>query len=464
MNFLSKLNSLKKKSKIYDDNNNSIGVTKLNYFSKKINKLLKNRNGLVLVFSENTIGFLIGYYSFLNSASPQMILGTQISNDDLCKVLNNYKPSFIYINEKIFINKKRLFSKFKKIDKINEYLILNYKKKNDYKINKKLALLISTSASTGSQKFVRISHKNLIDNTEKIVKILKINSTDTSITTMPPNYTYGLSIINTHLMRGGNLVMTNKTVFEKNFWELIKKFKVTNINGVPYFYEILKRLKISREKLPYLKFFTAAGGALDNDIYEYFRDFVLKYHIKFFCMYGQTEATSRISILNYNDFDKKFGSIGYALTGGKLYIEKNKTVGELCYQGKNVCLGYANSYKDLKKGDENRGVLKTGDIAKKYKNHFYIIGRKKRFAKIYGHRINLDEIQKKIQESKIKCICVEKNNQIYLLTDNRKNIDKMKIELKKQNLNMNFFKVKFIKKFIYNSNGKISYKMMEKKL
>ena len=121
-----------------------------------------------------------------------MILGTQISNDDLCKVLNNYKPSFIYINEKIFINKKRLFSKFKKIDKINEYLILNYKKKNDYKINKKLALLISTSASTGSQKFVRISHKNLIDNTEKIVKILKINSTDTSITTMPPNYTYGL--------------------------------------------------------------------------------------------------------------------------------------------------------------------------------------------------------------------------------------------------------------------------------
>ena len=462
MNFLSKIDSLKKKSKIFDDKNNQLDIEKLNNFSKKINKTLKKKNRLVLVFSENSLEFLIGYYSFLKLALTQMILNSQINGEDLKKILKNYRPTYIYINKKVFTSNKIFFSQFRIIDKIKENLILIYKKKNDYKINKKLALLISTSASTGSQKFVRISHKNLIDNTYKIVKALKISSSDTSITTMPPNYTYGLSIINTHLLQGGNLIMTNNSVFEKNFWIMIKKFKVTNINGVPYFYEILKKLKISREKLPNLKFFTAAGGALDVSVYEYFKNFVSKFNIKFFCMYGQTEATSRISILNYKDFDKKFGSLGKALDGGNLYIDKNKKTGELCYKGKNVCLGYAKNYKDLKKGDENKGTLKTGDIAKKYKNNFYIIGRKKRFAKIYGHRINLDEIQKKLQDSKMKCICIEKNNQVYLLTDNKKNIDKIKNELEKQSLNQNYFKILFVKKFIYNSNGKISYSMMEK--
>lgn len=464
MNFLSKIKSQNKKSVIFDDKNNILDIKKLNYFSQNINEKINNSNGLVLVFCENTIEFLIGYYSFLNSALAQMLLSSQITDKDLTRILNNYKPSYLYINEEKFILKKKFFSQFKIIHKIKKNLILINKKKNNYKINKQLALLISTSASTGSQKFVRISHDNLIDNTKKISQTLKISSLDTTITTMPPNYTYGLSIINTHLYRGANLIMTNHSVFDKNFWKMVKKFRVTNINGVPYFYEILKKLKISREKMPYLKFFTSAGGALDTKIYEYFRNLISKSNIKFFCMYGQTEATSRISILPYKDFFKKFGSIGKVLSGGSLYIDKNKDVGELCYKGKNVCLGYAENYEDLKKGDENKGILKTGDIVKKFKNNFYIIGRKKRFAKIFGHRINLDEVQKKLKDFSLKCICIEKNNLVYLLTEDKKNVNKIKDKLKKQNLNPNYFKIKIVEKFIYSPNGKISYSLMEKNL
>ena len=152
------------------------------------------------------------------------------------------------------------------------------------------------------------------------------------------------------------------------------------------------------------------------------------------------------------------------MSGGCLYIDKNKDVGELCYKGKNVCLGYAENYEDLKKGDENKGILKTGDIVKKFKNNFYIIGRKKRFAKIFGHRINLDEVQKKLNDFSLKCICIEKNSLVYLLTNNKKNIDKIKDKLKKQNLNPNYFKIKIVEKFIYSPNGKISYSLMEKNL
>lgn len=464
MNFLNKVNSLKKKSKIFDNQNNQIDIKELSNFSKKLNKTLLKKNGLILVFSENTIEFLIGYYSFLKLGVPQMILNNQINDNDLKKILKNYRPTYLYINKKAFISKKILFSKFRIIDEIKENLVLFSMKNTPYKINKKLALLISTSASTGSQKFVRISHENLIDNTEKIVKALKIKSSDTSITTMPPNYTYGLTIINTHLVQGGNLIMTNSSIFEKKFWEMIKEYKVTNINGVPYFYEMLKKLKVNKEKLPNLKFFTSAGGALDVSVYNYFKKFVSEFNIKFFCMYGQAEATSRISILNHKDFHTKFGTIGKVLDGGQLYIDKNKKKGELIYTGKNVCLGYAKNFRDLKKGDENKKILRTGDIVKKYKNEFIIIGRKKRFAKIYGHRINLDDIQKKLRDSELECVCIEKNNQVYLLTNNKKHIEKIKNELRNHNLNQNYFKTLFVKKFLYNSNGKISYPMMKKNL
>lgn len=463
MNFINKIKSTNKKSFIFDDKNNILDLKKLKYFSKKISEKVDD-NGLILVFSENSIEFLIGYYSFLNANLAQMLLNTQILDQDLKRMLNIYKPKYLYLNKEKFKKTKFFLNSFKKILEIKNNIILINKKKINYKVNKKLALLISTSASTGSEKFVRISHNNLIDNTKKISQALRISSSDTMITTMPPNYTYGLSIINTHLYRGGNLVITNKSVFEKGFWELVKKFKVTNINGVPYFFEILKKLKISKERMPYLKFFTSAGGALDNKLYEYFKNFILKSKIKFFCMYGQTEATSRISILPYQDFFKKFGSIGKVLDGGSLYIDKNKDVGELYYKGKNVCLGYAQNYNDLKKDDENKGILKTGDIVKKYKNNFYIVGRKKRFAKVYGHRINLDDIQKKLQDLSLKCVCIEKNNLVYILTDNKKNINKIKIELEEQKLNPNYFKVILVNRFIYNSNGKISYQLMQKKI
>ena len=158
MNFLSKVNSLKKKSKIFDHRNNQIDIKKLNNFSKKLNKSLKKKNRLVLVFSENTIEFLIGYYSFLNLAFPQMILNSQINEDELKKILTNYRPTYIYINKKTFTLNQKFFFHFKIIDEIKDNLILVYKKNNNYKINSKLALLISTSASTGSQKFVRISY------------------------------------------------------------------------------------------------------------------------------------------------------------------------------------------------------------------------------------------------------------------------------------------------------------------
>tara|TARA_B100001093_G_C26551615_1_gene894712 strand:- start:263 stop:823 length:561 start_codon:yes stop_codon:yes gene_type:complete len=183
-------------------------------------------------------------------------------------------------------------------------------------------------------------------------------------------------------------------------------------------------------------------------------------------MYGQTEASPRMSYLNPIEFDKRYESIGKPIKGGSFRLKNTfkvykKLIGEITYQGKNVCLGYAKKLSDLKKGDENKGTLKTGDLAYRDKDGFYyIVGRKDRNIKIYGNRLNLDEIEKKFKEININCVCIKKNEKIILFSviSKEKIIKNLKNILK---LNLNFFLIKKIKKIPLNKNKKINYKTLE---
>ena len=222
---------------------------------------------------------------------------------------------------------------------------------------------------------------------------------------MPPSYTYGLSIINTHLYSGASIVVTNLRVIEKAFWKLFNEQEVTSFGGVPYFYDILRKLKFHEINLPKLKYFTQAGGPLNRELTEYYLDYAEDNKIRFFVMYGQVEATSRMTYLPYKMSRKKTGSIGVPISGGKICLQNDKSnddvKGELIYEGKNVSMGYAICGEDLAKDDENNGVLVTGDLAKRDKDGFYyIVGRKKRFIKLFGNRVNLDETERLIKNIK----------------------------------------------------------------
>lgn len=264
-----------------------------------------------------------------------------------------------------------------------------------------LALMLSTSGTTGSPKLVRLSRQNLQSNAIAIVDYLQLSAAETAITTMPLHYSYGLSILNSHLLAGAKLVLTADGLLSREFWQLVQQHQVSSLSGVPYIWQMLKKMRYERFKTDSVRYLTQAGGRLDNDSLRYFQQQTQAKQQQFVVMYGQTEATARIAYLPSELLAEKTGSIGRAIPGGKLWLrladgqltDKPDTEGELIYQGPNVMLGYAESLADLALGDICQGQLATGDIGYCDQDGcFYITGRAKRFIKMFGLRISLDAV------------------------------------------------------------------------
>lgn len=267
----------------------------------------------------------------------------------------------------------------------------------DYEVDPELGLLLSTSGSTGDRKLVRLSYGNIQANCDSIVEYLGITSDERPITTLPMEYTYGLSVIHSHVAAGATIILTNRSLFQREFWDMVSKYEVTSMAGVPYTYDMFERLRLRDMDLPHLKTLTQAGGHLNEDMQERYGRWAAETGRRLFVMYGQTEATARMSYIPPEKCIEKIGSIGIPVPGGSMVIAED---GELIYFGANVSMGYAAKREDLALGDVNGGCLKTGDMARMDEDgYFYITGRKKRFVKIQGRRISLDKVQEDLQEA-----------------------------------------------------------------
>jgi len=255
-----------------------------------------------------------------------------------------------------------------------------------------LSLLLSTSGSTGSSKLVRLSAQGLASNAASIVSYLGLNENDRAITTLPLAYSFGLSILNSHLACGGCVILNQHSLMTRAFWETARSNGVTSLSGVPATYEILRRVGLARMQLPGLRMLTQAGGRLRDDLVGYFAEHARAHDLQFFVMYGQTEASPRISYVPSERLLEKIGSIGIPVPGGRMHIDETNE--ELIYEGPNVMMGYATSREELADADTQHGVLRTGDLARVDADGFhYITGRAKRFLKLSGSRVNLDEVE-----------------------------------------------------------------------
>jgi len=448
-----------------DENKKKVLYNNVFKKSETLCKNLQSRN-LIVVLAENQTEFIVGYMGFFRKGLVQMLLDSKITNNLLKDLIKTYVPKYIFLPT----HRKDDIENYEVMNKMNNYVLLKLNKDNFYSINNDLALLLSTSGSTGSKKFVRISYENIYQNTKDIIDFLKIDVNHRTVTTMPPFYTYGLSVINTHLVAGASIVITNSRVTEKAFWKLINDQKVTSFAGVPYFYEILNKIRFDQLSLPHLKYFTQAGGALRKDLIEYFLKYSEENKKQFIVMYGQTEATARMTYLPYEMSKKKIGSVGIPIPGGKIHLRNDKSSsdksGEIIYEGKNVSMGYAKNIEDLSKENENQGVLETGDLATKDNDgYIYIVGRKSRDVKLFGHRISLDEIEKILLQKGYNCLCCGSDNKVTIFhIDETYNREVLQYLARTTNIHLNCFKLKHIKKFPLNENGKISYKKLEKLL
>ncbi|GER23802.1 AMP-dependent synthetase [Zafaria cholistanensis] len=263
-----------------------------------------------------------------------------------------------------------------------------------------LALLMSTSGSTGSPKLVRLSHANVQSNAEAIAEYLRIGPADRAATTLPMSYCYGLSVINSHLLRGAALVLTDHSVVDPCFWEDFRTGGATSFAAVPYTFELLERVGFANMELDGLRYITQAGGRLDPGTVRRYAELGAERGWDLFVMYGQTEATARMAYLPPHLAATSPGSIGVPVPGGSFRIDPVPGLehGELVYAGPNVMLGYAEGPADLAAGRKVT-ELRTGDLARQTEDGLYeVVGRRSRFVKIVGLRIDLGRVEAMLHE------------------------------------------------------------------
>jgi long-chain acyl-CoA synthetase len=447
---------------VIDDDGESISYARLADLSKYIKSKIPVRS-LVFSLNKNSLGSLVGYFSFMKNKVVPLMLEVDMDFGLLEDLILTYSPEYLWLP-------KENVSKFPKgqvVCSVLDYSLLKLNDTGNISLNDELALLLATSGSTGSPKLVMISYENIKSNALSILEYLSIDQNERPITTLPMSYSFGISIINSHFFAGATLLLTNRSFFEREFWAFLKKQNATSLSGVPYTFEMLKKLRFFRMELPSLVTLTQAGGKMNNELNKEFAEFCYNNNKRLFVMYGQTEATARMSYLPHEKSLSKLGSMGIAIPGGQFglidenrqIITENNVIGELVYNGKNVSLGYAECKEDLSKPDENRGVLVTGDMAKRDDDgYYYIVGRKKRFIKIFGNRINLDETERLVKNIVSDCACVGDDDQMNIYISDSTRIDEVRSFISsKTGIHHSAFSVRFIDTIPKNSSGKTIY-------
>lgn len=443
---------------------------------------------MVFVLCRNTPGSLLGYLGCLAGGGAALLLDADMEPGLFASLYDCYRPGWICMPSedtgKIIKavtqipgdakggpeTENRPPSQPKQAAVFRDSVLIRTGEDGP-ELHPDLCLLLTTSGSTGSPRLVRISRKNLDANTESIVQYLEIDANERPITTLPMNYSYGMSVINTHVFCGAAILLTRYTLMEHPFWERMKNERATSIAGVPYTYRMLNRLGLTEQELPALRTLLQAGGRLPVELHRKFGSWCLETGRRFFVMYGQTEASPRMGYLPAARTVEKCGSMGIAIPGGKLVlidgggkeIDLPDVVGELVYYGDNVSMGYAHCREDLAKGDESCGVLYTGDMAKRdAEGYYYIVGRKKRFIKMAGKRLGLDDTERLLgtlfPEEEIACAGRDDHLEVYVCGADAARLDEIAVKLADTiHAAQSMVAVYGIREFPRNDAGKIRY-------
>ena len=402
-----------------DDSGRSITYGDICDFAEEYAKHLPYRT-LFFILSENKIGSLLGYTSSLINKVVPLVISAKTEESLYANLRDKYKPEYMWVPDEMVENLgyETVFSAW-------DYSLVKtgYPKIPLYE---DLSLLLPTSGSTGSPKLIRHSYRNIEANADNVRRLFELTEDEKAMAILPMHYTMGLSVIASHLLTGATLLLSNRSLLDKGFWTMLKD--ATSFTGVPYSYDILMKMRFTRMDLSNLKIITQGGGKLTQEMWQKLAQYAHDKGKKFIATYGQSECTARMAYLPAEMAMSKVCSIGIAEPGGQLSIVDNdgnesfegEATGEMVYRGENVTLGYATCQEDLLKGDENHGVMHTGDLAHRDADGcYFIVGRLKRFLKIFGLRIGLDEVENLIKsEYKIDCYCKGTDEKLIVLVTN----------------------------------------------
>ena len=483
------------------------------------------RRPLIFILCRNSPGAVAGYLGAIEAGAVPLLLDADLEESRLERLCVIYRPMFVWKPATCVPRALRTgMCKDGQQDTVQQGGMLHARQAlggtvykacgyelmdtgcRPYPVHPDLALLLATSGSTGSPKLVRVTRRNLESNAASIASYLRLTEDERPVTTLPMQYTYGLSIINSHLLSGGCILLTDMSIVQQGFWDFLERERATSLAGVPYTYQMLDRLRFCDRPAGSLRSLTQAGGKLPEALQKKFGSWTADNGVSFYIMYGQTEATARMSYLPPENCLKKIGSIGIPIPGGCFLLSgpagdpaedspgdmtggsvkepagdpdqnpagdpdtctwareesrRFEAIGELVYEGANVTPGYAESAADLLKGDERGGRLYTGDLAgRDADGYYYIIGRKNRFVKLYGVRISLDACEQILKRLYPDCetVCTGTDEGLFVfLTDAQAAVecaDRLAEEIR---INPRAITAAYMPEIPKNSFGKVQY-------
>ena len=453
--FLDLDNKDKQKVAVIDDSGRSLTYGEIYTFSVEFAKYLPQRS-LIFILSENKIGALLGYTAALSNRIVPLIISVSTEESLYNHLYELYQPEYLWMPQTMAEGKEIVFAAW-------DYCLVKTGNMST-PMYEELSLLLPTSGSTGSPKLVRHSYRNIEANADNVRRLFELDGTEKAMAILPMHYTMGLSVITSHLLAGSTLLLSGRSLLDKGFWAMLKD--ATSFTGVPYSYEIMSKMRFTRMDLPNLRMITQGGGSLSEALFRSLAQYAFDNGKKFIATYGQTECTARMAYLPAELATTKTCSIGIAEPGGQLSIidkDGNETFegeaeGEMVYRGENVTLGYATCAEDLMKGDENYGVMHTGDLARRDADGcYFIIGRMKRFLKIFGLRIGLDEVERLIKEEfKVDCYCKGTDDKLIVMVTDSDLMEKLPAFVEEKiHLFHKKIEVQLVKEILHNEFGKV---------
>lgn len=442
---------LRNKNLVYVDalTDTSYGV---NEFHQSIT--VDDRKAVVFLYTDNRIGSVEVFLNFLQSRFTITLLSPQLDIQFKLELEQAYQPYYIYDPSRAVIDGFELYEASSRIQ------LFKNLSEPDYPVHEQIKLLLSTSGTTGSPKFVKLSDENLVQNAYSILEFLPIRSTDVTPLNVPIIFVYGLSIFTSNCIAGGKMICTNRDILQQDFWADFDHYACTSIGGVPYVYEMLNRIGFFKKEYPSLRYMTQTGGILNHTLVQVLAEHGKRQQTQFFVMYGQTEAAGRMAYLPPDDLFTKNTSIGIPVKNGSFEI--NPDSNELIYLGPNIFGGYARKLEDLTTFQQSER-LQTGDIGRKDEDgYYYITGRIKRIVKLFGTRMNLDEVELILKNAMggetFVCMGIEDKSILVLHLNEELAPEQVKRILKeKLNVHPSMVKVKFVESVPLTPNGKIDY-------
>ena len=423
--------------------------------------------GRCVIFSlcGNCAGSLAGYLAFLNNGQVPLLIGAGMDKELRDRLDSVYTPAYYWLPEKMAAGweGKILFSSC-------GYCLVRTQHEV-YPVNDQLSMLLTTSGSTGSPKLVRHKYGNLEANAENVAKVFGWTVDEKGICDLPMNYTMGLNVINSHLTVGAGVLLVSANLMDPAFWEFVKENEGTNFCGVPFSYEILRRIGFDRMDLPALRTLAEGGGKLTDRMFKWIASYARSSGKRFCATFGTSETSARMAFLDPSLALEKIGSIGKAIPNGELFLadetvtEDGCATGELSYRGPNVTMGYALCRDDLLKGDEFCGEYHTGDMARRDADGFYyVIGRKGRFLKLFGLRVSLDETERilKTRYPNAEFVCLGDDTRMTIFTTDESLAGEIVPFISaKTNLHNSAFRICVTEEIPRNEYGKVRYSALE---